>query len=152
VTLDQLKQQRRWVLWRLEPGKGGKPTKVPYQSNGYKASLLNPKHLHTYAELEPHIVDFTGTGLVLGLVDGVFVAGIDIDACCDAVTGKFTPESRQVVIGLDSYAEYSPSGTGCHIWCIVDGLPALDCKNRSPVASKLRSRGKDTIRLSPADT
>ena len=25
------------------------------------------------------------------------------------------PESREIVIGLDSYAEYSPSGTGCHV-------------------------------------
>jgi hypothetical protein len=118
VTLDELKRQRRWVLWRREPGKDGKPTKVPYQPNGYKASLLNSKHLHTYAELEPHIASFSGIGLALGEFDGVAVWGVDIDNCCDVVTGKFSPESRQVVIGLDSYAEYSPSGTGCHIWGI----------------------------------
>jgi primase-polymerase (primpol)-like protein len=43
------------------------------------------------------------------------VWGVDIDGCCDAVTGKFTPESREIVIALDSYGEYSPSGTGCHV-------------------------------------
>lgn len=118
MTLDELKQQRRWLLWRLEPGKDGKPTKVPYQPNGYKASLLNPKHLHTYADLDRHVVNFSGIGLALGEFDGVAVWGVDIDRCCDAVTGKFSPESRQVVIDLDSYAEYSPSGTGCHIWGI----------------------------------
>lgn len=46
MTIQELQQQRRWVLWRMEPGKDSKPTKVPYQPNGYKASLLNPKHLH----------------------------------------------------------------------------------------------------------
>ena len=61
---------------------------------------------------------FSGVGVVLGEVDGIHVSGVDIDACCDAVTGKFTAESREIVIGLDSYAEYSPSGTGCHILVI----------------------------------
>jgi hypothetical protein len=116
MTLDELKRQRRWVLWRREPGKDDKPTKVPYQPNGYKASLLNSKHLRTYEELEPHVANFSGIGLALGEFDGVAVWGVDIDLCCDAVTGKFSPESRQVVIDLDSYAEFSPSGTGCHIW------------------------------------
>jgi hypothetical protein len=45
---------------------------------------------------------------------------VDIDKCCDAVTGKFSPESREIVIGLDSYGEYSPSGTGCHVFCLGD--------------------------------
>ena len=31
------------------------------------------------------------------------------------VSGKFSPETREVVIQLDTYAEFSPSGTGCHI-------------------------------------
>ena len=52
---------------------------------------------------------------MLGEVDGIHVSGVDIDGCCDAQTGKFTPESKEIVIGLDSYSEYSPSGTGCHI-------------------------------------
>jgi hypothetical protein len=33
----------------------------------------------------------------------------------DAASGKFSAESRSVVIELDSYGEYSPSGTGCHV-------------------------------------
>jgi hypothetical protein len=118
LPIEELKRQKRWLLWRLEPGKDGKPTKVPYQPNGYKASLRNPSHLHTYAEVEPHVAKFSGIGLALGEIDGVYVWGVDIDRCCDAATQKFTPESRLVVIGLDSYTEYSPSGTGCHVWGI----------------------------------
>ena len=52
-----------------------------------------------------------GMGCALG--DGIF--GIDIDACCDAITGKFTQESREIVIVLDTYTEYSYSGDGCHL-------------------------------------
>ncbi|PYX30486.1 MAG: hypothetical protein DMG80_12170 [Acidobacteria bacterium] len=54
---------------------------------------------------------------------------MDIDKCCDAVTGKFTPESREIVIGLDSYSEYSPSGTGAHVFGLGelpgDGKPIV---------------------------
>ena len=67
-----------------------------------------------------HAHRFSGVGVVLGPVDGVTVWGVDIDKCCNAHDGKFTPESREVVIGLDSYAEFSPSGEGCHILGIGD--------------------------------
>jgi hypothetical protein len=140
VTLDELKQQTRWLLWRLEPGKDGKPTKVPYQPNGYKASLLNPAHLHTYAELVLHVAKFSGIGLALGEFDGVAVWGVDIDNCCDAVTGKFSPESRQVVIDLDSYAEYSPSGTGCHVWGIGK-LPGKGLQKPWPGCKQIEVKG-----------
>jgi AAA domain len=62
----------------------------------------------------------SGVGVVMGAVEGIRLGGVDLDNCCDAVTGKFTPESREVVIGLDSYTEFSPSGTGVHILMIAD--------------------------------
>jgi hypothetical protein len=115
ITIDDLKQQRRWVLWRLERV-NGKETKVPYQPTGRKAMANNPATWYGYAECLAVVSQFSGVGLTLG--NGVF--GVDIDKCCDAVTGKFTPESREIVIGLDSYGEYSPSGTGCHVFCLGD--------------------------------
>ncbi|MDR3742161.1 MAG: hypothetical protein P4L40_24345 [Terracidiphilus sp.] len=114
LSIAQLKAQRRWVLWRLEK-RDGKETKVPYQSNGHHADSTEPRTWMTYAEVEPHAHRFSGVGVVMGEVDGIHLCGVDIDNCCDAVTGKFTPESREIVIGLDSYSEFSPSGTGAHI-------------------------------------
>lgn len=58
---------------------------------------------------------FSGIGFALGMFDGVSVWGVDIDKCCDRATGKFSLETRQVVIDLDTYSEFSPSGTGCHV-------------------------------------
>lgn len=114
LTIEDLKKQRRWIVWRLE-AVHGKQTKVPYQPSGRKAMANNPATWHTYGECAALASQFSGVGLVLGTMDGVNVWGVDIDGCCDAVTGKFTPETREIVIGLDSYGEYSPSGTGCHV-------------------------------------
>src|SRR5438270_13544783 len=100
MTIDELKRQRRWVLWRLETV-NGKQTKVPYQPNGRKAMANNPDTWHSFAECAAVVSQFSGVGVALG--NGVF--GVDIDACCDAVTGKFTPESREIVSVLNSYGE-----------------------------------------------
>jgi hypothetical protein len=119
MTLDELKKQCRWVLWRLETV-NGKQTKVPYQPNGRKAMANNPATWSTYAECAAVVSNFSGEGIVLGLVAGVSVIGVDFDKCCDAFEGKFTPESREIVIGLDSYGEYSPNGYGAHVLCLAD--------------------------------
>ena len=103
------------------PGRD-KPTKVPYMPNGRKAAADDTATWSTYAECDAVVSQFSGVGCALG--DGVF--GVDIDGCCDATTGKFTPESREIVIALDSYTEYSYSGDGCHVL----GFGDLDEKYR----------------------
>jgi putative DNA primase/helicase len=87
----------------------------------------NPTTWNTYADCAAVASQFSGIGLVLG--DSVW--GCDIDACCDAVSGKFSPESRQIVIALDTYGEYSPSGTGCHVLGIGK-LPGPGIKRSFP--------------------
>jgi len=130
LSTSELQKQRRWVLWRYvqKPGKD-KPDKVPFQSDGKMARTNDPCTWRTYADCHAVVSGFDGIGLVLGDVAGVAVWGVDIDGCCDAVTGRFTPESREVVIGLDSYGEYSPSGTGCHVFGLGrlpgDGKPVV---------------------------
>lgn len=130
MKIEELKAQRRWVLWRLQEVHG-KMTKVPYQPSGRKAMANNRATWHTYAECAALAAQFSGVGLVLGTMDGVCVWGVDIDGCCDAVTGRFTPESREFVIALDSYGEYSPSGTGCHVLG-VGKLPGPGLKKPHP--------------------
>lgn len=122
LTIADLKLQRRWLLWKLETV-NGKETKVPYSPKGYKADIRETANLFTHAELEPIAHKFSGIGLALGDIDGSYVWGVDIDKCADAATGKFTPESREVVVGLDSYTEYSPSGTGCHVLGVGGQVP-----------------------------
>lgn len=130
MTISELKKQRRWVVWRLETVHT-KETKVPYQPNGRHASTDKPETWRTYAECAAVVSQYSGVGVVLGTVDGVSVWGVDLDACCDAATGDFTPESRKIVIELDSYGEYSPSGTGCHVLGLGT-LPGNGVKQKLP--------------------
>ena len=132
MTIEELKRQKRWVCWKLTkvPGRD-KPTKVPYMPSGRKAENDDPATWSTYAECKAVASQFSGVGCVLG--DGVF--GVDIDECCDAVTGKFTPESREIVIALDTYTEYSYSGDGCHMLGVGD-LDEKYRKNKRKVIVK----------------
>jgi hypothetical protein len=132
MTIEELKRQKRWVCWELTkvPGRD-KPTKVPHMPRGRKAESDDPNTWSTFAECSAVVSQFSGVGCVLG--DGVF--GVDIDECCDAVTGKFTPESREIVIGLDTYAEYSYSGDGCHLLGLGD-LDEMYHKNKRKVIVK----------------
>jgi hypothetical protein len=113
LTIEDLKAQRRWVLWRLEK-RDGKDTKVPYQISGRKASSTDPGTWATFVEVSANTEDFSGIGAVMGEVDGIWVSGNDIDHCYDPETGEFLPEARAIFTGLNSYTELSPSGTGCH--------------------------------------
>jgi hypothetical protein len=112
VTLEDLKLQKRWVCWRREAVKG-KETKVPYQPNGKHAMTNNHATWHTHAEC-------AAVSPLVGVMLGNGIVGVDFDKCCDAFEGKFTPASREMVIALDSYGEYSPNGFGAHVLLVAD--------------------------------
>lgn len=52
-----------------------------------------------------------GVGVLLG--DGL--CGIDIDHCRDPDTGVLSDMAREIIDGMQTYAEESPSGTGVHL-------------------------------------
>jgi len=112
VTITELQQQRRWVCWRREVVKG-KETKVPYMPSGRRAKANDPATWSSYAEC-------AAVSQLVGLVLGNGIVGVDFDKCCDAFEGKFTPASREMVIALDSYGEYSPNGYGAHVLLVAD--------------------------------
>ena len=51
MTLDELKSQRRWVLWKYDEEKG----KIPKQANGRNASSTDPNTWSTWIELQPFV-------------------------------------------------------------------------------------------------
>ncbi|HLM81154.1 MAG TPA: hypothetical protein VK302_11030 [Terriglobales bacterium] len=105
MTLDELKDQCRWVMWRREVVKG-RDTKVPRQPDGHHAQNNNRATWRTYAECMAVVSQFSGVGVVTG--DGVTSTDLD-DVIVD---GEILPEAMAIVAVLDSYTEITPSGTG----------------------------------------
>jgi hypothetical protein len=113
VTIAELQSQKCWVLWRLEMVRNNRgelmPTKVPYTLGGKHASSTDSGTWSTYAEAQAAVGSYTGVGVMMERGRGC----VDLDHC--VVDGRIMPWAREIIIALDSYSEFSPSGSGVHI-------------------------------------
>lgn len=114
----ELKQLKQWVLWRYEDVGAAKPTKIPYQPNGQKASVTEPNAWSTFDSVCSVADKYSGIGFVFS--DNDPYTFIDLD---DAEGDNAVLERQlKVFHEFDSYSEVSPSGNGLHI--IVKGKVA----------------------------
>lgn len=113
----ELKENALFCLYKLEQRKG-KQTKVPYQVRGARADPSNPKCFANFNA----VVSAYEKGGYAGLGVGVFepYVMIDIDHC--VTNGELSDMAKKIVGIMDSYTEYSPSGTGVHIIAKVDNF------------------------------
>src|SRR5947207_808831 len=112
-----MRNSRRWLLWREEPGSAGKKSrKVPYYANGNLRSgeLDSPGDMVNFATFEDarsqlQTGRYTGLGFALG-PDGTGNCwqGIDLDDVPNR------PELSYLADDLPGYTEASPSGNGAH--------------------------------------
>lgn len=122
----------RFVCWKYEQRKG-KLTKPPMRSNGRQyAKNDTPATWDTYEACAANVErrdDIEGLGPVLGdLGDGRHLVGVDLDNGIDPETGEARPWAQEVIDGIGSYTEISPSGTGYKIFALVDQLPPMPSK------------------------
>jgi hypothetical protein len=110
---------RQWVTWRYEEQDDGKkPTKVLYNPlfNGH-ASVNKPETFVSYDEAvdacRSNPDQWAGIGFVLTENDPYCFVDLD-DIEGDPETGS---RQKRVFDSFESYAEWSPSGTGLHIIC-----------------------------------
>jgi putative DNA primase/helicase len=57
------------------------------------------------------------------------LVGVDFDKVRDPHTGVIEPWAKEIIAGLDSYSEISPSGTGVHVW--TTGQLSEEARNRA---------------------
>ena len=105
----------QWVGWKStqKPG-AAKPTKVPYNPlTGRKAESDNPETWGAVWDASSAMEKrgFDGVGFVF--TEGDEFAGVDLDH--SVRNGQSEPWAVDIIAALDSYTEYSPSGTGVHI-------------------------------------
>lgn len=117
--LQELFALNQWVLWKYELVHGkDKPTKVPYQTTGYKASPADPRHWTSYQIAYNVYMNggYDGLGFAISTSDNITF--IDLDDTTDmpeAERAIITHYQMQIVEAFDSYSEVSPSGKGLHI-------------------------------------
>lgn len=114
-----LRSLKNWVVWRLIQKDQGKPSKVPFYTNG--SPRLRPgtpedrSQLSTYDEAA-HVAATQGyTGLGFATLSDAGIVALDFDDCVQG--GQVLPEVAALCDG--SYAEFSPSGTG--VRCFMQG-------------------------------
>lgn len=115
---QELKDRKQWVCWRLEPDKdGGKPRKVPINPVTGKGAMPNNPRTWTDYQTAFDIYEkygYTGIGYVSIKRDGY--VGVDADRCYNAETGAFNGAAKAILARQPTYAEFSPSGDGVHLY------------------------------------
>lgn len=114
---SEMTEASRWVCWKYAE-RNGKRTKVPINAKtGREASSTDPETWADYKAAQAVSGEFDGIGFVLG--DGWF--GIDLDHVEGDIeeyrAGKEDNIVSEFIDTMESYSEYSPSGTGIHIIC-----------------------------------
>lgn len=129
---EELKARARWACWRATwnaKGHGGKGKwdKVPVHPKGFGLSTRRPDAWVSYEEaLAAYQANPKGLAGVGYLMTGdAGVVGIDLDRCIEG--NQIAPWAQEIIDGLGSYTELSPSGQGLRIF--VQGEVAFDWNN-----------------------
>ena len=108
---SEMKQLKRWVLWKTKNTENGKTTKIPINAkNGYGAKSNDSSTWVSFNEAISKVSFYNCKGLGFMLGDGYF--GVDIDNAIED-----TELINEFVKKLNSYTEISQSGKGIHIIC-----------------------------------
>jgi putative DNA primase/helicase len=106
----------QWIVWRLEAGRDGKLTKVPYSVAGYQASTTDLLSWSTFEAAVGAYEDGGYDGLGFVFSSGDPYVGIDLDDCRDPESGEVAPWARKVIERVKhGHVELSPSGSGVHV-------------------------------------
>jgi hypothetical protein len=105
----------QWVCWRAEL-REGKATKIPYSPySGSRARSDDPATWGTLSEAKKAAREKNLDGIGFVFTESDPFCGVDLDACVDPQSGKIASWASEIVRELDSYTEFSPSGTGLHV-------------------------------------
>ena len=119
--MQELKEQRIWMLWRFEIRKE-KRTKVPKSAVDGRASGTDESWRQTWVTYEEAVAakdTFGMDGVGFKIPDGYFFLDVDHRDLDD-------PLIQKLLTRFDSYAERSVSGGGIHIYghCVTSLIPA----------------------------
>lgn len=108
---EEMKKERRWVLWQREE-RDGRVTKIPFDPNtGAMAKSNDESTWGTFEQCLQKQPAYDGLGFMLGM--GFF--GVDLDHVLKNDEGRAM--ARDFSEALNTYCEVSQSGDGIHFIC-----------------------------------
>lgn len=111
----ELKALPQWVAFRMVDRENGHKGKVPVNpKTGENAKANDPATWGTFDDAETAVILYDLDGIGFEFANGYF--GIDLDHVITK-DGNISPKAADIVRIMDSYTEYSPSGSGLHILC-----------------------------------
>lgn len=136
VNLDNIPEGMimfdNWVCWKLETRTDGTPTKVPYIFVDNQLIRRDEEHyndLMAFSDAVAIAEEYELNGIGFAFI-GDGICGIDVDHC--VIDGKLTDEVAKIIEQFkDTYCEYSPSGTGIHIYFHDNDLTDFRSRRKS---------------------
>lgn len=123
----EMRNTPNWILWRwggVSDSKTGHRKKYPINPVTYgKLDITSSQFLKSFEVVKALYEAGKADGVGFVLTDTDPFMAFDIDNCINKDTGEITNTTRELVESIDSYAEFSPSGTGLHIY-VKGTLPA----------------------------
>ena len=109
-----------WCVWKLEQ-RDDKPTKVLYSPiTGERAKSNDPSTFGDRMQASEALSTRKFSGLGVLIHEALDLCVIDLDHIVDEAHAfdeqAITPEVRQLINDADTYVEWSPSGTGLHLY------------------------------------
>lgn len=136
VTLAPLIAENRWLVWRWEPNRGKKLTKVPYRADrpNLKASSTDAQTWSNYSSAVAAVDAGSAHGIGFAL-HGSTIGAFDLDHCRNPKTGEIASWAVWLLQNASSYAEITPSGRGLRILGVATG-PEVQRSFRIPTCSQ----------------
>ena len=121
MTINELKKQKTWLLWRKKES-NGRAAKIPFSIDGKACGTSEAYQSKwvTYSEAQRAVEAQHMDGVGFRIPNNVFFLDIDHRDLND-------PMVQELLHLFDSYTEYSVSGSGIHIYglCNISSLPEL---------------------------
>jgi len=145
---DDLRMLVRWVGWRFveKDGRWTKPPCNPLTGAACGVSWNWHESWVTFEQARAGALKHRLDGVGFVFVEGDGFVGIDFDHCVSPETGAIAPAAAVWTTRFETYAEYSPSGTGVHV--IARGkLPGPGNKRTLPADESIAVEMYDKARF-----
>jgi hypothetical protein len=124
--LALLCERPQWAVWRWTQLENGRWQKPPYLATQpwRHASTKDPSTWCDYQTALATVHAGKADGISYVLTENDPFAAIDLDHCRQESTHSIDAWAQNFLdTGRHSYSEVTPSGTGCRIWGLAEGIP-----------------------------